>query len=149
VKGMVAAQALGLLLAPKVVPGNLDLPVVGDDVELDKGDGTTIQHKNIFYYEGSYGYYFNFGTSPLAADRVTVPTMPLYELHNEGGEPVSEPTRGVDFDGDGAKTHTNDIFPAVPGGATYSPLCQIVSVAIPPNTLLIDRSPNSAVTSRG
>jgi len=146
VEALTEAVRRGLVNGPKSMPINANLPAVGPDVLLDAGDGTTIAPTGTFYYEGQQGKYFNFGMSALP-DRSTVPTMNLYELRREGGDPVSEPERGVDLDGDGDLNDTNDVFPhaisdacpqtAMPGDC-YSPRCQVVQITVPAGTSLID-----------
>ncbi|HTM22520.1 MAG TPA: hypothetical protein VL172_18490, partial [Kofleriaceae bacterium] len=49
----------------------------------------------------------------------------------EGGEPLSEPARGVDMTGDGDLADSNDVFALPPGDAGGTPLCRTVSVTVP------------------
>jgi hypothetical protein len=59
-------------------------------------------------------------------------------LRREGGEPLSEPARGVDMDGDGDTRDTNDLFAAANGDAGYTPLVSVVNVTVPADTKSID-----------
>jgi len=139
------AQRQGLLGAPKQRPANVDCPVVGKDVKLEvDGGGDPIAATSVFYYKALQGRYFDFGATALAADNVTVPTTALYELRREGGDPLSEPVRGVDLDGDGDTHDTNDIFAAARGDAAWSPRCKIVSVTVPAATHSIDTNKDEA-----
>jgi hypothetical protein len=132
------AQARGLVLSPKSSPGQVDCPIVGQDVTLEVGGGQPpLAPTGIFYYEGHSGLYFDFGHAALAAG-AAVPTADVYELRREGGDPISEPLRGVDLDRDGDAGDTNDIFPALPGDETYSPRCRIVQITVPATTAAID-----------
>ncbi len=139
------AQARGLVGSPHAMPGNVNCPVVGKNVKLEVGgDNPPLTPNGVFYYEGHQGFYFDFGASALAANNVTVPTMDLDELRREGGDPVSEPVRGVDLDGDGDVTDTNDVFPVAAGETGYSPRCQIVEITVPASTALIDTTQDQA-----
>lgn len=133
-----AAQDLGLVGAGRPAPTNLNWPVVDPDILVDVGGGQTVAASHVFYYEGLQGLYFDLGESRLASDNVTVPTTNLYELRREGGDPLSEPVRHVDLDGDGDTVDSNDIFASGAADAAWSPRCRVVSVTVGASVESID-----------
>ena len=68
-----------------------------------------------------------------------------YRLHREGGEPLSEPFRGVDLTGDGDTADSNDVLDLPAGDPWPSPLCQRVEVAVPSTTASIDTSHDETI----
>jgi hypothetical protein len=141
------ARARGLVLAPKAAPVNVNCPIVTPDIRLEVGGGKpALAPDHVFYYEGHQGVYFELGASHLGPDNVSVPTTDLFQLRHEGGEPVSEPVRHVDLDGDGDTSDTNDVFARRVGDDAWSPRCQVVDVVVNGTTALIDRSQSDTVS---
>jgi hypothetical protein len=134
----------GLVLKPHLTPRNVNCPVVHKDARLQVADGAPPIEGQPFYYEGKQGLYFHLGETALAADSVHVPITDLYELRRAGGEPLSEPVRNVDIDGDGDTTDTNDVFALGASATGFSPLCRVVSVAVGVDVASIDTTHNQA-----
>jgi hypothetical protein len=128
----------GLVLKPRLMPVNINCPIVHKGAKLEVADGSPPVDAAPFYYEGKQGSYFHVGETALAADSVHVPIIDLYELRREGGEPLSEPVRNVDIDGDGDRRDTNDVFAFAPPATGYSPLCRVTSVAVGADVASID-----------
>lgn len=132
----------GLVHAPEPLGIALDGPIVASDVRLDVG-GAAIAASTLFYYEHHTVAYFDFGEMPV--DRaVEVRSAPRYVLRREGQEPLSEPIRGVDIDGDGDTADTNDIYERAPHDPGRSPLCERIDVVVAAATGSIDTSGNDA-----
>jgi hypothetical protein len=132
----------GLLQPPKRGRTGVHYAVASTQALLRSpaGGTATIGPTAHFYYRGKHGLFFDFGLVPLADDRVHAIPQNLYRLRREGGEPLSEPERGVDMDGDGDTDDTNDVL-AMPGAAPaveVSSLCRVVSVTVAPTTASID-----------
>ncbi len=134
-----AGVSAGLLKSPQRTPTFLNCPVVGKDVMLDVGGGAPpVAPSGRFYYDGEVGAYFDLGAGMLLDDLVHLAEQNHYVLRREGGEPLSEPLRGVDMDGDGDTHDTNDVFAFAPATAGASPLCHEVLVTVPAGTESID-----------
>ena len=136
------AVRTGLVLAPKSLGVALDGPIVASDVRLEVG-GTAITAPTRFYYEHHTVAYFDFGEMPVS-HTVAVRTAPRYVLRREGQEPLSEPIRGVDIDGDGDIVDTNDVYERAPADPERSPLCERIDVVVAATTGSIDTSGNDA-----
>jgi hypothetical protein len=140
------AHDTGLVVDQRSMEGNINCPVILDSVTVDDGgDASSAPRRGTFYYRGRAGTYLDFGVTELAADRVTVPATPLYVLRREGGEPLSEPARGVDMTGDGDLRDTNNVFALPRSDAAWSPLCREIGVTVLASTQSIDSSRDEAV----
>ncbi|HKA88967.1 MAG TPA: hypothetical protein VKE22_14960 [Haliangiales bacterium] len=134
-----AGVTAGLLKSPQDTQTFINCPVVGKGVMLDVGGGApAVAPGGRFYYDGLVGAYFDLGAGTLLADGLHVAEQNVYILRREGGEPLSEPLRGVDMDGDGDTHDTNDVLAFAPGAAGASPLCRDVMVTVPVGTESID-----------
>jgi len=133
------AERDGLIEAPKPLGIAVNYPIVAADVRLDTGSGTPLPPAETCYYEHHTVAYFDFG-EVATASAVEIATSPRYVLRREGQEPLSEPSRGVDLDGDGDIVDTNDVFPATP-----TALCQRVDVVVVPAIGSIDTSHDDAI----
>ncbi|MBK9033567.1 MAG: hypothetical protein IPL61_20275 [Myxococcales bacterium] len=134
------ALARGLIEPPEAQPVAVNCPTVAADVTLEVGGGAPPALPNgEFNVRGRTVPYFDFGLLPLL-DRVAVPEVARYRLRREGGEPLSEPVRGVDMTGDGDTVDSNDILDVDPASALTSPLCRTVEVVVPVTTGSIDTS---------
>jgi len=133
------AERDGLIATPKPTGMGVNYPIVAADVRLDMGSVTPLPPAQTCYYEHHTVAYFDFGDVALASS-VNVASSPRYVLRRDGQEPLSEPIRGVDMDGDGDIVDTNDIF-----AAAGSPLCQRIDVVVPTSTGSIDTSHDDAV----
>ena len=133
------AERDGLIDAPKPLGMAINAPIVAADVRLDTGSGTAMPTTKVFYYEHHTVAYFDFGELAITSS-VEVAASPRYVLRRDGEEPLSEPIRGVDMDGDGDVVDSNDILPAA-----GTPLCQRVDVVIAPTIASIDTSRDDAV----
>ncbi|HEY4239156.1 MAG TPA: hypothetical protein VGM88_05045 [Kofleriaceae bacterium] len=142
-----AAVAAGLVEPPVLQSLVVNCPIVAPDVRLAVGGGASpIPPNAMFYFAGETVPYFDFGPMPAGADGTLVEQR-RYELHREGEEPLSEPVRNVDIDGDGDTDDTNDLYEAAPGLPTSSPVVRTVEVAIPSTIASIDTSQNDAVAA--
>ena len=118
----------GLVEAPVAQPfGDRTCPIVASDVRLDVGSGRADRaDRDRVYYEHKTVSYFDFGAMPVAkqvdVDRIAA----RYVLRRDGEEPLSEPIRGVDIDGDGDIVDTNDIFDSAPADPMRSPLARTI-----------------------
>ncbi|MFN0249692.1 MAG: hypothetical protein ACKV2T_22615 [Kofleriaceae bacterium] len=140
------AVALGIVELPEAQPFAVNCPAVASDVLLDIGDGRPpISPPSRFYVSGRTVAYFDLGMMPLEPDRVSVPEARRYELRREGGEPLSEPVRGIDLVGDGDLVDTNDVYERAANDPARSPLCRTVRVAVPASTSSIDTSQDDGV----
>jgi hypothetical protein len=135
-----AGVTAGLLQKPQRTGTFINCPVVGKDVLLDVGGATPMAPAGRFYYDGMVGAYFDFGPGTLIEDTVLVPEQNEYLLRREGGEPLSEPIRRADMDGDGDTRDTNDIFSGV------TPLCHEVAVTVPAETSAIDTTKDQTLS---
>jgi hypothetical protein len=133
------AERDGLVEAPKPLGMAVNYPIVAADVRLDTGSGTPLPAADVFYYEHHTVAYFDFGELAITRSVELTPS-PRYVLRRNGEEPLSEPIRGVDMDGDGDVVDSNDILPAA-----GTPLCQRVDVVVTPTTASIDTSRDDAV----
>lgn len=129
------AVADGLVEAPVSQMRAIDLPQVASDVRVDVG-GASLPPSGVMYYEHHAVAYFDFGAVSVTRE-VDVAAAPRYVLRREGGEPLSEPVRGVDMDGDDDIVDSNDIFSA-------TPLVQTVNVAVVAGTGSIDTTQSDA-----
>lgn len=125
----------GLIEAPVSQMRAIDVPQVASDVRLDVG-GATLPPSGVMYYEHHAVAYFDFGAVAVTRE-VDIAPAPRYVLRREGGEPLSEPIRGVDMDGDGDIVDSNDILAA-------TPLVQTVNVVVVAGTTSIDTSQSDA-----
>lgn len=125
----------GLIEPPASQMRAIDVPQVASDVRLDVG-GSTLPPSGVMYYEHHAVAYFDCGAVPVMHE-VDVTSGPRYVLRREGGEPLSEPVRGVDMDGDGDIVDSNDIVPA-------TPLAQTVNVVVVAGTGSIDTTRSDA-----
>lgn len=125
------AQRLGLVKAPVIADIAINCPIVAAGVSIEVGGGVeAIEAKADFFWRGMIVSGFDLGQ--MAVERSTVVTpAPMYVLSREGGEPLSEPERGVDITGDGDIQDSNNIFPNIPSDAAFSTLCQRVEVTVP------------------
>lgn len=141
-----SAVDAGLVRPPVRDPKVVNCPAAGPDVTLDVGDGRPpLPPPSNFYYRGMSVGYYDFGEMPLMADRVGVPESPHYVIRREGGEPLSEPIRGIDMVGDGDLTDTNDIYVGTADDPMRSPLCRTIEVAVDAAIDSIDTSRDDAV----
>jgi hypothetical protein len=133
------AERDGLIEAPKPFGMAVNYPIVAADVRLDNGSATQLAPAHSFYYERHTVAYFDFGALAITSS-VEIASSPRYVLRREGEEPLSEPMRGVDMDGDGDTLDSNDILEAA-----GSPLCQRVDVVVARATASIDTSRDDAI----
>ena len=134
------ALTKGLIEPPDPQEFAVNCPVVADDVALASGLGAaTIPPNGHFNVKGRTVAYFDFGMMPLV-DRVRLVETARYQLRREGGEPLSEPVRGVDITGDGDARDSNDVLAVDPSAALRSPLCRTIDVADQATTASIDTS---------
>jgi hypothetical protein len=146
VEALNQARDAGLVNGPRLMPTNVNGPVILDDVTIeDGGSAAGAPRRGTFYYRGRAGTYLDFGETKLASDNVTVPSVDFYVLRREGGEPLSEPLRGVDMTGDGDTRDTNDVFALPRSDAAWSPLCRERTVTVAVATKSIDTSGDEAV----
>jgi len=143
------AEELGLVHPPVRQDFAVNCPAVANGVTLDIGTGTPKEPDKWFYWQGQRIKYYDLGLMPLDQG-VIVPDVPVYVLRREGGEPLSEPRRGIDITGDGDTVDTNDLFTNEPFEINpttnaLSPLCRTVYVAVPSTYGSIDTSGDESV----
>jgi hypothetical protein len=139
VSALQEARGRGLVGRPEARGLVVNCPVVAGDVLLEVADGRPpVPPAGRFYYEGREGRYFELGATGV--EGVEMPSADAYVLRREGGEPLSEPLRGVDMTGDGDLRDTNTIFAAWRGAAGYTPLARLVQVVVAAGTRSIDTS---------
>lgn len=137
----------GLVGSPFVSMHGAHMPVVASDVRLDAGGGAApLAPAGRAYYKGEQVAYFDLGDLALA-DGVHVAELPRYVLHRDGSEPLSEPVRHVDLDGDGDTLDSNDVYALRPADAGYSPRRRTVDVAIPTTTSSIDTTQDETMAA--
>jgi hypothetical protein len=130
------AVRAGLVEAPKALKSGENYPVVANDTRLDIGGGQTEPARAMFYEHHVIGF-FDLGELDLP-DAVTVAIGTHYVLRREGSEPLSEPIRNVDLDGDGDRADSNDVLDG-------APVVRRVDVAVVAGTASIDTSGNEDV----
>lgn len=138
------AEELGLVLAPDPQPFAVNCPAVATGVTLQVDDDTALEPPQRFYWEGRTVRYYDFGQMPLDGGVFAI-EAPMYILRREGGEPLSEPVRGVDMTGDGDIKDSNNLFVTAPSDSEFTPLCRIVEVVVPGDYQSIDTSGDQAV----
>jgi hypothetical protein len=142
------AQQRGLVEAPIQPTAGVNCPVVAGGVTLQVGPDAARPPDGRAFWRGVIVDYFDFGGMPLL-EKAVAPARPRYTLHRAGGEPISEPLRGIDLTEDGDLDDTNDVLTGRPGEKEdYSPLCETVEVALDPATPLIDDTAPVASTIR-
>jgi hypothetical protein len=134
----------GLIEAPAVQSYAVDYPMVASDVTLDVGTGAPLAPAGRIFYEHETVAYFDFGQLAIA-DHVNVAVAARYVLAREGQEPLSEPIRHVDIDGDGDVLDTNDVFERAAADPLRSPLCRTIDVVVADSVTSIDTSQNDAI----
>jgi len=138
------AERDGLIEAPKPQPIGFDLPIVAGDVRLDVGTATPLAPGVTMYYEHHTLTAFDFGDVPITAE-VKVPIAAHYVLRRDGQEPLSEPIRHVDLDGDGDIVDSNDVFERAATDPMRSPLCNRIDVAVVASTHSVDNTHDDAM----
>jgi hypothetical protein len=135
----------GLVMPPALQLRAVDYPIVASDVRLDLGGGAApLAPAGRLFYQGELVRYYDLGA--IALDQgVHVPEVPRYVLRRDGGEPLSEPVRHIDLDGDGDILDSNDVFAARPADETYAARWRTVTVAVPAATASIDTSHDETV----
>lgn len=139
------AQELGLVEMPEQRLAYLNCPVVHPDVRVEVGAGNDDVAPSPAFYRGVQVDLVNFAFRPLLEDLTHVPVAELYVLRREGGDPLSELTRGVDMTGDGDTNDSNNVFQFARGDDPYTPLSRIVSVTVPANYMSIDSYSDEAL----
>ncbi len=129
-------------LVAEIVPTSLvvNCPVVAPDVRLDRGpDLPPLAPKEAFYQGRRVAYYDLPPMLELPHGATRLPAAPLLRLRREGGEPLSEPLRGVDMTGDGDLRDSNDLLLPGPAGLENTPLRRPYDLVLRPDAPGIDR----------
>ncbi len=135
------AKAAGLVSGLQPTPMNVNCPVVASGVALDQGPGREPLQPKTAYYEGSTVRYFDLPPPlSLAGGEELIPAAPLLRLRREGGEPLREPERGVDFTGDGDTSDTNDLLAPGPAGLEATALRRVIEVVLAADAPALDRA---------
>lgn len=139
------ARQLGLVGAPIRTLTVVNCPVVASSARLEEPGtgGVTLRRPGTGYYRGYVVDYFDF--EPVGVDRFDGAPPTAFVLRREGGEPLSEPVRGVDMTGDGDLRDTNDLFAASSGSREYTGLVRLVDVIVPAGYASIDTSRDETV----
>jgi len=137
------AVRAGLVETPTAQNVGLHCPIVASGVRLDVGSGAALAPTPSLYYEHHTVTCFDFGAMPLVK-QVTVPTSSHYILRRPGEEPLSEPLRHVDIDGDGDTLDSNDIFERAADDPQRTPLCRRIDVVVVATATSIDTSHDEA-----
>ena len=137
------AVRTGLVEAPTLRHAAVNWPLVASDVRLEVGTVPPLPPSGVVYYEHHTVPYFGFGLMPVTEEVQVIPD-PHYVLRRDGQEPLSEPIRGIDIDGDGDIVDSNDIYVHAAGDPARSPLCRRVDVAVVSTTVSIDTTNDDA-----
>jgi hypothetical protein len=133
----------GLIESPVVQGEAVDWPIVASDIRLEVGGGQARAASGTMYYRHQTVTYFDLGAIPTY-DTVRIPIAARYELRRDGHEPLSEPVRQTDLDGDGDTLDTNDILERASSDPLYSPVCRTVRVVVPETIGSIDTTQSDA-----
>lgn len=139
------ARAAGLVEPARATGGYVNCPIVHADVRLETGGGAEPKAPDVLYCDGHAASVFGFGPVLSLDAYGLVPVAPVYVLRREGGEPLSEPLRGVDMTGDGDTLDSNNVFAVARDEAGYTPLWQVVEVVVPADTGSIDTAQDETV----
>ncbi|MFO0746602.1 MAG: hypothetical protein U1F43_13170 [Myxococcota bacterium] len=129
VEAIDAAVAAGIVEAPIRIPEARNWPVVLPETRLERVAGAAPEAPITAYYKDARVDVLDLGELFVPGNNVPVATM--YTLRRDGGEPISEPLRGVDLTGDGDAADSNDLFATGPGQAFYSPLVRVSEAVVP------------------
>jgi len=138
------AQEEGLVSGPGRGDRNVNGPIFARGVVIETG-GAAPPVEIPYYWNGMRGTYYFFGATALAADGVHVPETPLYVLRREGGDPLSEPARGIDMNDDGDIRDSNNVLGVAGDDPAFSPLCAETLVTVPGGTASIDGDETPAI----
>lgn len=132
------ARDLGLVKRPIKQRRIAHCPVVAPATTLEDTRKKDRVEAIKVYAHGVRTVCFPLGTHEVGEDAMQIPIGRVYTLRREGGEPLSEPERGVDINGDGDLGDTNHVFEAGPDDAGYSPLVRVIEVVIAADAAAID-----------
>jgi hypothetical protein len=148
VAAIAQAQQRGLVLAPRLTDTIVNCPVLAGGVVVETGGGPPVPTAT-FFWNGLQGTYHDFGPTAQAPDGVGVAEGAIYVLRREGGDPLSEPDRGVDMNGDGDTRDSNNVLARAGGDPLFSARCAEVHVTVPAGTASIDGDDAPAITGAG
>lgn len=137
------AVRTGLVETPAPQGVGLHCPIIASDVRLDVGTAAPLAPAPNVYYEHHLLTCVDFGTMALIR-QTTVPVAQHLVLRRPGEEPLSEPVRHVDIDGDGDTLDSNDIFERAADDPLRTPLCRRVDVVVVATATSIDTSHDEA-----
>jgi hypothetical protein len=146
VEAIQEAAVAGLVDPPAPQNMYVNCPIVHGDARLDMGPDAGLAEPNPAYYKGVLVAYFDLGPALVPAEAfMEYPVADVYVLRREGGEPLSEPMRGVDMTGDGDRVDSNNIFEVGLDDPGYTPLWRMVEVVVPADYESIDMSRDDGV----
>jgi len=132
------ARREGLVATEVVSDEVVNCPVVAAEALLQRSVDGAPEAPEQAYYKGKLIRYFSF--DHIHTDEAVVSAPPMYELRREGGEPISEAERGVDFTVDGDLLDTNDVFLYGPGDPEYTGFVRVTSVVVKAGASAVDTS---------
>lgn len=133
------ALAMGFIGLSQPHPVYLNCAIVHRDVRLDMGGGLPPLEPSVGYYRDKRVFYFELPPAlKFEAPVDELPAADVFVLRREGGEPLSEPIRGVDMTGDGDVLDSNTLFQMGVSDPGYTPLWQWITAAIPSDIRSID-----------
>ncbi len=135
------AQRQGLIHAPMETQIAVNCPIVAKGTVLEVGGGKpNLAPPSQFFWQGKTVDYFELPQIPLD-ENIAIPEEVVYVLKREGEEPLSEPLRHVDINGDGDTFDTNNIFSAVKDADDlFTPLARTIEVTVQSTYKSIDTS---------
>ena len=120
-------------------------PIAAPDAGMDVGDGVVLNPETPIYVRGMEARCFDF--SATRDNRAVLPSGALFERHvylltREGeAEPLSEPARMTDLNGDGDQLDSNNVFGVGLEDIDYTPLWKLVRVTVPAGLPSIETTP--------
>jgi hypothetical protein len=141
------AVSLGLVDPPVAQDFAVNCAETAPTISIEVGGGQPpLPPPARFNVKGWSVPYYDFGKLPLL-DRVTIPEARRYQLRREGGEPLSEPVRGIDMTADGDVNDSNDVYDLGPTDPMPTALCRTVTVAVAATTASIDTSQDETMAA--
>lgn len=124
-----AGVRLGILEAPEPTSTVATCPVVKRQTRIDLGDGTRAAPTDVWFRDQLVSWYRFSDEVEVSPPDVVMPDFPVYQFQRSNQALIlDELLTGVDMDGDGEFTNTNNVFSAGSGRPRHSPLWQVVRV---------------------
>ncbi len=141
----VAEADAAALRTPEPTSFLMHCPIAALDAGLDAGGDVVLNPETPIYVRGMQARCFDF--SATRDNRAVLPSGELFERHvylltRDGeAEPLSEPSRMTDLNGDGDQLDSNNIFGVGLEDFDYTPLWRLVRVTVPAGLASIETTP--------